>query len=186
MFERPRAGFTRGGAQSPQGLKLASGEEGQDLNPRVHNRKARRFGGNGLISRFAPVVVTIVVCVGASVWLPQQPGFGPVDVLTGHSSTNGHAVQNGACEEGACLQSISVVEKAEPLAVMTETENKQPVGGESLTALLLVSLFLTVLWRWFAGESDRRSSALAAAGLPAILHCHPRDSASALFSVFRL
>lgn len=130
----------------------------------------------------------MAVCVGTSVWLPQQPGFGPADVLTGHSSANGHAVQNGACEEGACLQSISLAEKAEPVAVMTETvtENKQPVGSEALTALLLVSLFLTVLWRWFAGESDRRSSTLATAGLPAILHCHPRGSAAALFSVFRL
>ena len=79
-----------------------------------------------------------------------------------------------------------MVERADPLAVMTETENKQPVGSESLTELLLVSLFLTVLWRYLASESSRRSSALAAAGLPAILHCHSRGSAAALFSVFRL
>ena len=49
---------------------LVSGERGEDLNQWVHNRTARRLEGNGLLSRFAPVVVAIVVCVGASLWLP--------------------------------------------------------------------------------------------------------------------
>lgn len=141
-----------------------------------------------MLSRFAPVVVAIVVCVGASVWLPQQPGLGPSNVLTGHSSTNGHAVQNGSCEDGACpqsLQSISTVEKADPIAIMTETENKQPVGSQSLTALLVLSL-LTILWRHLLDAGARGASMLAAAGLPAILYCHSRGSAAALFSVFRL
>lgn len=151
------------------------------------NRTARQLSGTGRLWSLALVVLAVAGCIGASMWPSAQPA--PAGIPAAHFSTDGPAVQGGSCEADPACQGSSVV-KAEfrsmtPLAVAEAAENKQPVGSESLTALLLLPLALILLWRRLTGARPARPSPLAA-GLPAVLCCRTQGSAATLFGVFRL
>lgn len=127
-------------------------------------------------------VAAILLCAVSSFWLPRQPA------LIGHSTVSVNATQNGAGgEERSCQASAFMQADDYPaLPAATEAKNKQPVGSEQLTALLISALFWVLLRSLFASAPSGVAFRFTGAGLPAMLRCRPGASAASIFCVFRI